>query len=168
MKKDRGNLAFEVLILFLVLFFIVASFGDDPRVRLMPLLVGSSTLLLVLALLVNSIHPVSIFAKIDVDWTKDLRLPKFSEKEAQEFSVRQFMIIVCWIFGFFLSIILFGFHLSIPLYTFAFLKIQGRINLFKAMLAAGLTWAAVFAIFEAAMDFGLFGGVLFGEILPPL
>lgn len=168
MKKERRKLAFELLVLFLVLFFIVASFSYDRRAKLMPLLVGFSTLVLVLVLLVNRIHPVSIIGKIDVDWTENLRLQELSQEREKEVGPKRFLLIVLWIFGFFLSILLFGFYISIALFTFAFLRFQGKVSHTKALLAAVLTWAAVLAIFEWAMGFGLFEGLLFGAILPPL
>ncbi|MGD9347944.1 MAG: tripartite tricarboxylate transporter TctB family protein, partial [Candidatus Aminicenantes bacterium] len=164
----RGKLASEVLILCIVLFFVVTSFSYDPRAKLVPLLVGCSTLVLVLALLVNTFHPFSILEKIDVDWAKDLRLQELSPKEEKKTGTPRFLIVLCWIVGFFLSILSVGFHISIPLYAFAFLKIQAKVSLIKALLVAILTWAAVFAIFEWAMNFELFGGILFGEIIPPL
>lgn len=168
MKVDRGRLAFTGLILLFVLFFIVASFSYEHDARLIPLLVGFSTLVLVLAVLVNEIHPVSIVEKMNVDWTKDLKVQESSPKKKEKVSAKKLLIIICWIFGFFLFIFLFGFPISIALFTFAFLKIEGKVSWAKAILTAVIVSAAVFVIFEWAMGFGLFEGVLFGEIIPPL
>ena len=168
MKADRGRLAFTALILLFVLFFIVTSFSYEHDARLIPLLVGFSTLVLVLAVLVNEIHPVSIIEKMNVDWTKDLKVQEFSPKKKEKVAAKKLLIIICWIFGFFLFIFLFGFPISIALFTFAFLKIEGKVSWAKALLTAVIVSAAVFVIFEWAMGFGLFEGVLFGEIIPPI
>ncbi|MEE9501080.1 MAG: tripartite tricarboxylate transporter TctB family protein [Candidatus Aminicenantaceae bacterium] len=168
MKADRGRLAFTALILLFVLFFIVTSFSYEHDARLIPLLVGFSTLVLVLAVLVNEIHPVSIIEKMNVDWTKDLKVQESSPKKKEKVAAKKLLIIICWIFGFFLFIFLFGFPISIALFTFAFLKIEGKVSWVKALLTAVIVSAAVFVIFEWAMGFGLFEGVLFGEIIPPI
>ena len=168
MKADRGRLAFTALILLFVLFFIVTSFSYEHDARLIPLLVGFSTLVLVLAVLVNEIHPVSIIEKMNVDWTKDLKVQESSPKKKEKVVAKKLLIIICWIFGFFLFIFLFGFPISIALFTFAFLKIEGKVSWAKALLTAVIVSAAVFVIFEWAMGFGLFEGVLFGEIIPPI
>lgn len=168
MKLDRGRLAFTALILLFVLFFIVTSFSYEHDARLIPLLVGFSTLVLVLAVLVNEIHPVSIVEKMNVDWTKDLKVQESSPKKKEKVSAKKLLIIICWIFGFFLFIFLFGFPISIALFTLAFLKIEGKVSWAKALLTAVIVSAAVFVIFEWAMGFGLFEGVLFGEIIPPI
>ncbi|MCK4932717.1 MAG: tripartite tricarboxylate transporter TctB family protein [Candidatus Aminicenantes bacterium] len=168
MKADRGRLAFTALILLFVLFFIVTSFSYEHDARLIPLLVGFSTLVLVLAVLVNEIHPVSIIEKMNVDWTKDLKVQESSPKKKEKVAAKKLLIIICWIFGFFLFIFLFGFPISIALFTFAFLKIEGKVSWAKALLTAVIVSAAVFVIFEWAMGFGLFEGVLFGEIIPPI
>ena len=73
MKTNPRRLTFSVLILLFVLFIIVTSFNYDYDARLIPLLVGFSTLALVLAVIINEIHPVSILEKMNIDWTENLR-----------------------------------------------------------------------------------------------
>jgi hypothetical protein len=166
MKVDRGRVAFIAFILLFVLFFIVSSFSYEHKARLMPLLAGFSTLLLALALLIHEIRPVVFIEKMNVDWTKDLRALESSPQIIEKVHTKKNLIILCWMFGFFLSIFLLGFHISIALFTFTFLKIEGKASWIKALLTAGLAWAAVFVIFEWAMQFGLYKGILFGEIIP--
>lgn len=168
MKADRGRLAFTALILLFVLFIIVTSFSYEHDARLIPLLVGFSTMVLVLAVLINEIHPVSIIEKMNVDWARNFRAQEFSPKKKEKVATKKFLIIICWTFGFFLFIFLFGFPISIALFTFAFLKIEGKVSWAKALLTAGIVSVAVFVIFEWAMSFGLFEGMLFGEIIPPI
>jgi hypothetical protein len=168
MISDRRSFVFAVLILLLCLFFIVMSFSYEYTSRLIPLLVGSSTLVLVLAVLIHEIHPVPILKRLIIDWTKDLRGQESLFKKRDKIPLRKLLIMICWILGFFLLIFLLGFHISIALFTFVFLKIEGKAGWIRASVVAGITWAAVFVIFEWAMDFGLFGGVVFGAIISPL
>ena len=168
MKTNPRRLTFSVLILLFVLFIIVTSFNYDYDARLIPLLVGFSTLALVLAVIINEIHPVSILEKMNIDWTENLRGQEAVSKTKDKVPTKKFLIILCWIFGFFLLIFLLGFHISIALFTFVFLKIEGKVSCAKALLTAGIVSVAFFVIFEWAMDFGLFDGMLFGEIIPPL
>lgn len=168
MKADRGRLTFAVLILLFVLSIIVMSFRYDRDARLIPLLVGFSTLVLVLAVLVNDINPFSIIERMDVDWTRNFRTQEFSPQKQERVGAKKFLIILCWTFGFFIFIFLFGFHISIALFTFVFLKSEGKVSWFQALLTAGIVSAAVFVIFDWAMKFELFKGILWGEIIPPI
>jgi hypothetical protein len=168
MKAVRGKLAFIVLILLFALFFIVAALSLDQKARLIPLLVGSSTLMLALAALINDIHPFVFIEKMSVDWTEDLRARKSSLQREEKANTKNVLIIICWMLGFFLFIFLLGFHISIALFTFVFLKIEGKVSWMKAILAAGIVWATVFLLFEWMMGLSLFGGGIFGEIIPPI
>jgi hypothetical protein len=136
--------------------------------RLIPLLVGFSTLALVLAVIINEIHSVGFIEKMNIDWTKNFSDRETSPQKKDAAGAENIIIILCWIFGFFLSIFLLGFHISIALFVFVFLKIEGKAGWLKAIVTAGIAWATIFVIFEWAMDFGLFDGVLFGEIIPPV
>jgi hypothetical protein len=168
MKTDRGRVAFTALIFLFALFFIVASFGYDHEAGLIPLLTGLSTLVLVLAVLINEIHPVGFIERMNVDWTKDFMAQEFSLQKKEKIGEKKFLIIMCWVFSFFLFIFLFGFHISIAMFTFVFLKIEGKISWIRALLMAGIVTATVFVIFEWAMGFRLFEGILLGEIIPPI
>ncbi len=166
MKTDRGRLAFTSLLFLFVIFFIAMSFSYEYNSRLIPLLVGFPTLVLILAVFVLDIRPVSFLEKMNSDWTENLRAQESLPRTKDEVPAKKFLTIVCWIFGFFLSIFLLGFHISIVLFTFGFLKVEGKASWLKALLTAGIVWAFVFLLFERGMNFGLFEGIMFGEIIP--
>lgn len=168
MRMDRARFAFTILIFLFVLFFIVTSFSYEAKARLVPLLVGLVTLVFILAVFINEIHPSSIIERMNVDWTKDFRVEDLSGPKEEKISARKLFTIFCWMMCFFLLIFLCGFHISIVLFSCALLKLKGKVGWAKALLIAGGIWAAVFLIFDWAMGFGLFRGVLFGEIIPPI
>ena len=126
------------------------------------------TFVLVLAVLIHEIRPMPFLEKMNADWTKDLRLQRPSLEKEEKVGLKKYLTIFGWTFGFFLSIFLFGFHIAIAVFTFLFLRIEGKMGWVKALLMAGLTWATVFLIFEWVMGFGLFEGIIFGEIIPLL
>jgi hypothetical protein len=168
MSADRGSLTFAVLIFLLCLFFVIISFNYEYNSRLIPVLVGFSTLVLALAVLIHEIQPVSILEKMNIDWTKDLRVTESVTEKKDGIPPQKYLVVLCWILGFFLLTFLFGFHISVALFTFVFLKIEGKVGWIKASLIAGISEAGIFVIFEWAMGFGLFEGILFGEIIPPI
>jgi hypothetical protein len=47
-----------------------------------------------------------------------------------------------------------------------FARCEGRANWLPAILVALFTWAFVVGYFELFMQFGMFRGVLFGDMLP--
>jgi hypothetical protein len=168
MSTGRGGLAFAVFVFLLSLFFVLMSFDYEHNSRLIPLLVGLLTLALVFAVLIHEIRPFSILEKLNIDWTKELRVQESAFEKKDKDPARRIWIILFWMFGFFLLIFLFGFPISIALFTFVFLKIEAKAGWIRSSVMAGLSWAVVFVIFELAMGFELFEGVLFGEIIPPI
>jgi hypothetical protein len=61
---------------------------------------------------------------------------------------------------------LIGFRFAVPLFVLLFARIEGRANWLSAILVAIITWAFVVGYFELFMKFGMFRGVLFGDMLP--
>jgi hypothetical protein len=168
MKMDKWRFLFSALLLIFVLIIISASFRYETKARLVPLIAGIVTLILLLSVLVNEIYPIPFIEKLNIDMTKELRTPDSSFQTKETIPSKKLVAIMSWIIGFFLFIFVFGFHFSIALFTFAFLKIRGKTSWTKALLMAGIVWGAVFMIFELAMSFSLFKGWLFGEIIPKI
>ena len=82
-------------------------------------------------------------------------------------NLKQLLHMVLWIVFFFLLIFFFGFLVSIPLYTVGFLKVQGKLSWLRALISGVILEAVVFLLFEVAMEFSLYRGWLFGEVIPP-
>jgi hypothetical protein len=61
---------------------------------------------------------------------------------------------------------LIGFRFAVPLFVISFARFEGRANWLAAILVAFITWAFVVGYFELFMQFGMFRGILFGEMLP--
>ena len=168
MKVDKKRQSFSSLFLAFVLVIVVTSFSYESNARLVPLVVGFLTLALAVLVIINEINPISLIKKLNIDLTEKYRSPEPTAHKEEMISQQRFFVFLFWIIGFVLCIFMVGFHISIAMFTFAFLKVEAKASWLKALLGAGIVWAAVFIIFELAMGFNLFKGWFFGEILPPV
>jgi hypothetical protein len=167
MKLKRGHFIFSALFFIFILMVILTAFRYEPRARLVPLIFGLGTLILVATVLVNELRPIPLIQKLSFDLTKDYRSDEPAVRSEKVASARRFFVFLGWLFGFFLSIFLFGFHISIALFTLAYLKIEGTAGWIRALLTAGIVSLVVFIIIDFAMGLSLFKGWLFGEFIPP-
>ena len=168
MKVLKGKRLFSFFLLVFVLGFIFISFSYDPKTRLIPLGVALTTFLLLVCVVFNDIRPVPFIERLSRDLTEIYRTKGPPGRNEREAAGRKFFVFLGWISGFFLSILFFGFNISIVLFAFAFFKTEAGFSWAKSLLAAGLIWAPIFVVFELALDFTLFKGWIFGEVLPPL
>jgi hypothetical protein len=157
-----------MLLLVYALVFVVYSFRYGREARLIPLLVALTTLALVILVLIHDHRPLAFLQRMDIDLTSKYRTQSISAPQDSRPSITSLVYIACWIFGFFIAVLIIGFHFSIPLFTLVYLKIKGKVSWFKAASSAAVLGAAAYAVFELIMGFRLFQGWLFGEILPPL
>lgn len=168
MKALKREQLFSFFLLVFALGFIFISFSYDHKTRLVPLGVALATLGLLVGVIINDIRPVPFLERLNRDLTEIYRNKGLSGRREQKSGGRKFFEFLCWISGFFVSILFFGFNISIVLFAFAFFKTEARFSWIKSLLAAGLIWASIFVVFELALNFALFKGWLFGEVLPPL
>jgi len=168
MKALKGEQLFSFFLLVFILGFIFISFSYDHKTRLIPLGVALATLLMLGGVIIHDIRPVPFLERLNRDLTEMYRNEGQSGRKEQKAGGRKFFVFLCWISGFFLSILFFGFNISIVLFAFAFFKTEAGFSWIKSLWASGLIWGGIFAVFELALDFVLFKGLLFGEVLPPL
>jgi tetrahydromethanopterin S-methyltransferase subunit F len=168
MNALKGKQLFSYFLLGFALSFIFMSFSLDPKTRLIPLGVALATFLLLVCVVINDIRPVPFIERLSRDLTEIYRTKGLPGRNEREAAGRKFFVFLGWISGFFLSILFFGFNISIVLFAFAFFKTEAGFSWTKSLLAAGLIWASIFVVFELALNFALFKGWIFGEVLPPL
>lgn len=70
--------------------------------------------------------------------------------------------------GLFVVIFLAGFHIRIVVFAFTFLKVQAGISWVKASIATAIIWCVTYFLFEVALGFTMFKGLLFGELIPDI
>ena len=162
------RLCLTVLFLFLTLIFICVSFSYEPKARVIPLFVGLVTSILILGVLLHEILPIPFLEKLNQDLTGDYRTGSSPCQTKQKIPRRIITVILFWIFGFFVLILALGFNMSIALFSLLYFKIQGGYSWGKSLFSSAVIWAAVFVLFELILNYSLFKGVFFGEMLPPI
>jgi hypothetical protein len=160
-------MAFIGLLLVFILVMCLNSYSYRPRERLVPLLVGIATLIICLLVLVDELHPIRLLSRLNIDLMSAAGGPLLGEPEERR-TTMELLHIIAWMMGFLILIFLVGFYISIVLFSFTFLKIQGKIGWVKAVLVTAIVWCFIFAIFELTMELHMFQGVLFGDILPSI
>ena len=168
MRLKKGELLMALFLFLFTLVIILASFHYTAETRIVPLVVGGATGLLLLVVITNTIRPLSILKKLDIDLTKKYKQEELNILTENRVGSQQLLGIILWIIFFFLMIFAIGFHLSIPLCTVIFLKVQGKAAWPRALISGVVIWAVVFVLFEVAMDFSLYRGWLLGEVIPPI
>ena len=163
---NKGKLIFAAILLVLTLCFIIASFSyEEPRARMVPLAIGIATFIMGLVSVLHEIRPIQFITRFDMSII-DLSKQIDSKEKPEETLDIKLLGSIGWITGFFIVIFLLGFHIGIIAFMLAFLKVRGRIGWIKSTVTAIIVWAGIYFLFEKAMGFSLFKGVLFGEILP--
>ena len=168
MRSDKGELAMAVFLFLVTLVFIMDSFHYGAETRIVPLTIGGLTSVLLLAVIVNAIRPMNILRKLNIDFIQKYRPEDLKMNTGMKLESKKLLGTVLWIVAFFLMILVFGFHLSIPLYSVVFLRAQGKASWPRALLTGACIWFVVFLLFEVALDFNLYRGWLWGEVMPPL
>jgi hypothetical protein len=166
--SDKGHLLLVMVFLVFNLVVIFASTKHTADARAVPLLAGGFTLILILVVLINEIHPLSAIERINVDITKNYRPEDLMAHSEPEVTQKKLFTAILGIAVFFLTILALGFYVSIPLFTFIFMRVKGRASWTKAFFTAAAVDGLIFVFFKVAMGVGLFKGLVFGEILPPL
>ena len=166
-QVNKGRMAFTALLLIFALVFVIVSFSYGTKARIIPLMVAIVTMIIGVPLLVNEIHPVRLIRNLDIS-VMDLGGEASTEESEQRPSGKRFLGVVTWFTLFFALIVIAGFHIGIGAFALTFLKFQGRLSWPKAGMAAVLLWGTMFLLFEVALGFGLFKGLLFGELMPDL
>ena len=167
-KVSLGSVGFSALLLIFSLTIILGSFTYRPEVRLVPLVTGAATAFVGIVVLIGEVCPRSLSAF-------DSSLPDFDitggkrgmEQKGTDEAKRLAPIYMSMI-GFFLLIFFFGYLIGIGVFLFLFLKVYGRLSWIKSVVVSLITLAFAYGVFEVLARIDLFGGVLFGEILPPL
>jgi len=166
MKVNKARFAFTLFLLCIILLFVATAFAYDPKAKMIPLIIGVAALILIVPILINEVHPLAIVKKMELDFFGNFSSGSPPSHGADAAGTKKLMLLFSWIIGFFIIIFLFGFHIGILVFTFAFLKIEGRFRWRPSMIAAAVTCGTIYVMFELAMGFRLFKGLLWGEIIP--
>ena len=152
-KELRRSLLPSIATLLFVVAYLVLGFVTlDETTRRVPLLAGMVTLVLVV---IDIARVVSRGGARSGSWVVEGGGVKVPESPGREYAA--ILLVAAGVAG----IYLLGFLVALPLYLFASIAFLGRQSMRIATVVALLTSLALYLVFEVALDYQLFAGVLF-------
>jgi len=165
----RSERIFTGLLGVFVLTVVIVSFSYSPEARLIPLLVGIPTLLMIVFIFIAEKFYPKLLRMLNVSM---LDLGKVSTKETpsgEPRSIRKGLLVISmWLVGYVILIYLAGFLIATAVLFPLFLKIMAKATWVKAIVMGAVVWGFIYGVFELFMKFELFKGMLFGEIVPSI
>ena len=165
-KLLEGATILNVVMLGFALYCVILAFGYGPNSRMFPLAVGIPTAVL-LALSIVAVWKPAILRGADVHLgSSSSSEPGADEIREEKFAASHIAAMIGWLILAAAAIGVIGFRFGVPLFILLFARFEGRANWLPAILVAFVTWAFVVGYFELFMNFGMFRGVFFGDMLP--
>ena len=165
-KLLEGPTPLNVVMLGFALYCVIAAFGYGRNSRIFPIAIGIPTVML-LALSISAVWKPSILRGADV------RLGESSNNEEgldeigeTKYAASHIAAMMAWLIFAGLAVGLIGFRFAVPLFILLFARFEGRANWLPAILVAFFTSAFIVGYFDIFMNFGMFRGIFFGEMLP--
>ena len=167
MKKLReGATILNLIMLVFMLYCVIMALGYGRNSRMFPLAIGIPTAFL-LALSILAVWKPAILTGADVHLGKSsANEPNLDEIREAKYAPSHVAAMIGWLGLAAVAIGLIGFRFAVPLFVLIFARFEGRAKWLPAILVALFTWAFVIGYFELFMKFGMFRGVLFGDMLP--
>ena len=155
--EKRGPLYFALGLFALTVFFIYLSYGYTPKVRLFPLMVGYTGLILCTLDLI-SLTGTGFGRIIDTVFSGKAvketgKAPKFAPKLSRQ------LIAMAWMVGLTIGIYIVGFMVMVPVYVFSSMLFQGKKSVKKCAYGAVGTTVFVWVMFELLLKYELYRGI---------
>jgi hypothetical protein len=165
-KLLEGATILNLVMLVFTLYCVLLALGYGRNSRMFPLAIGLPTAVL-LALSIVAVWKPSILRGADVHLgDSSANEPIVDEIREAKHAPSHVAAMIGWLILAAVGIGLIGFRFAVPLFVLLFARFEGRANWLSAILVAIMTWAFVVGYFELFMKFGMFRGVLFGDMLP--
>ncbi|MBI2531310.1 MAG: tripartite tricarboxylate transporter TctB family protein [Deltaproteobacteria bacterium] len=165
-KLLEGATILNLVMLVFTLYCVILALGYGRNSRMFPLAIGIPTAVLV-ALSILAVWKPSILRGADVHLgDSSANEPNIDEIREAKYAPSHVAALIGWLILAAGAILLIGFRFAVPLFVLLFARFEGRANWLPAILVALFTWAFVVGYFELFMKFGMFRGVVFGDILP--
>lgn len=165
---QKGSFIFIALIFSCFLLFFILSLGYGERTRFVPLLVVTPGLLLSIFLLIGEFSP-RLLSRLDISLVKigqnSLDTEVHLNRGGTLIGQRGLLIVTGYLIGFSILILLVGFLIAIPICLFVFIKVLGRQSWLMSLAVTAGTWAFIYLLFVVVMNFEIFRGILFDEIV---
>jgi len=164
----KGSTYFTLLILAYFALIGFLSFDYDEKTRLVPLLIVMAGLILTIFCLIAEFFP-KLAARVDISLISlgQTRVETGASRTrgGELVGRRGLLITTGWLIGFFVLVLLVGFLIGLPIAVFLFLKVFVGQGWLKSLALTIATWAFIYVVFDFLVEFELFRGILFGEIV---
>ncbi len=155
--EKRGSLYFALGLFALTVVFIYLSYAYPPEVRLFPLMVGYTGLILCTLDLIGLTDTAlgriidTVFSGKAVEETG--KAPKFAPKLSRQ------LIAMAWMVGLTIGIYLIGFMAMVPVYVFSSMLFQGKKSVKQCAYGAVGATVFIWVLFEFLLKYDLYRGV---------
>lgn len=179
MKNSKLAMYFNIGMVLFVLLIIYLSIGYSPRSRLMPLMVGIVTLVLIVVQFmfeaVPSLSKYASYGKIDfeadllksenvaMELTTEQKAKKKAKMSPEE-KQQRLITIWSWIAGLGVALFVVGFLIALPLFLLLFLRINAGLTWLKSSVMTAVTSGVLYVVFSMVLHMEFYGGLL-GMIL---
>lgn len=169
-QPARKNFSFiTVLLLFFTVLIIAGAFRYESSTRMLPLIVGVPTLVMLLFLVLGETIFPQLIRSFDIDLlhVKETVTSQPLSGEKIEVRVRwignkALLFVSGWLITFLVLIVLFGYNIAICVSVLGFVKLYGNQTWLRSLLVAIAVWAFTYIVFQYAMDLVMFPGLIFG------
>lgn len=151
-----GRLAFNLLVLAVVAYFVWNATDYEPQARTIPLVIGGFVLIL------------QCWVTIKEATATEAAAPSGTEEPRPANETSRVAALFGWMLLFFALFILLGTTPAIFLFIVLFLGLRRDVPKWMALAVAGGMSLAIWVLFVWLMRFQLYPGVLFGGTLPPI
>jgi uncharacterized membrane protein YuzA (DUF378 family) len=137
--KGKWNLVFPVFFAFVFVAALLGTWHWTIWTKLAPVIIGSIGLLAVMIEIAVSVGRGR--KKVTNDEAKKGLAYTDTKYEDMEFSLnlRRGVRFFIWVLGFFMGIVFMGFHITVPLFTFLYLKVEGKSS-WRLSISLGLAF----------------------------
>ncbi len=165
-KLLEGATILNLIMLVFTLYCVILALGYGRNSRMFPIAIGIPTAVL-LVLSIVAVWKPAILRGADVHLgDSSASEPNIDEIREAKYPPSHVAAMIGWLILAAVAIGLIGFRFAVPLFVLLFARFEGRAKWLPAILVALFTWAFVVGYFELFMKFGMFRGVLFGDMLP--
>lgn len=168
-KLGEGRTILAILLLGFALYFVVAALDYGKNSRLFPVAIGVPTAILT-ALTLAALWRPGLLRRAEVNFGAPAAeaLSAGPDEGWEPTSATRVLRILGWLFLALVGVGLVGFSVAVPIYILLFSRLEGRASWRASLLTALITGAFIVGYFDLFMQFKMFRGVLFGDILPAL
>ena len=161
LNRDRAlNLIVYAVLMVFVSSIVIGSHVYEGRQRMVPLVIGIPTMLLLVGITVVELWPgLAQFNKAK-GGGEDEPVPVATASGINAGRWQRVVTIFAWLIGFFVLILIFGYYLSVPLFLAAFFNREAEVALRKSILIAIGVSVGLFLLFNLLLDIPLWPGIL--------